>query len=324
MNRGLLYWSGIGLLAVVHMFAIFRSAQSLFYIASLVGLIVVFLLYKKVIMRVVLLDQRVNGILYAVQCLLLLVSLFSKMLWIQLLVFIIFIGIEMTRFILGNQVSTLVQLQNNYEEERTHLNETFRVVRSQRHDFLKHVSAIQFLLEREKQEDASRYLEQLVGTYEETNLAIKGERGIVAGILHKMYKKATQAGIAMVLDVDLPLSTLPIADQKMVALLGNLLSNSIEAAAEWQEQRESQGIITLQFYKRSGLYILICKNHSMPIPNHILDKLYDSYGLTTKKEGHEGLGTKQILDIVKEHQGFLDFQYKDEEFMVKIKIPAIR
>ncbi|WP_456276632.1 sensor histidine kinase [Bacillus sp. AK128] len=324
MSKGLLYWSGIGLLLVLHMHAMFSSVQLLFFIASLMGLLLSFFLYKKIMISIGSLNHWINGVWFAIQFLLVLVSLYSEQFWIQFLLVLIFIGIETTRIIIGNQVSALKQLNNNYEEERTHLNETFRIVRSQRHDFLKHVSAIQFLLEREEQEDARKYLEQLVGTYEETNLAIKGERGIVAGILHKMYKRATQSGISMIYDVDLPLSTLPISDQKMVALLGNLLSNSIEAAAEWQEQRNSQATITLQFYKRSGLHLLICKNNSLPIPTNILDKLYGSFGLTTKKEGHEGLGTKQILDVVKENQGYLDFQYKDEEFAVKIKIPAIR
>lgn len=43
-----------------------------------------------------------------------------------------------------------------------------------------------------------------------------------------------------------------------------------------------------------------------------------------KDAGHEGLGTKLIQDIVKKHDGFLDFIHKDETFTVKIKIPAIQ
>ncbi|RID81382.1 hypothetical protein D1970_21985 [Mesobacillus zeae] len=36
----------------------------------------------------------------------------------------------------------------------------------------------------------------------------------------------------------------------MVKLLGNLLSNSIEAFDDWQKEHKQQAVITLQFYKR--------------------------------------------------------------------------
>ena len=110
----------------------------------------------------------------------------------------------------------------------------------------------------------------------------------------------------------------------MVTLLGNLLSNSLDACEEWQKQTKKNGIITLQFYKRSGLYLFICKNNSLPVPAEVLDQLFKTYGHTTKKGDHQGLGTKMIHEVVKEHQGFLDFVNKDQEFTVKIKIPAIR
>jgi LytT family two-component system sensor histidine kinase NatK len=67
-------------------------------------------------------------------------------------------------------------------------NETFRPVRSERHDFLKHVSAIHYLLENKNNKEAKTYLDDLVDGYEETNLSIKGERGVVAGVLHQMYR----------------------------------------------------------------------------------------------------------------------------------------
>ncbi len=224
----------------------------------------------------------------------------------------------------ANKVASLARSLQQFEEQQNQINETFRIVRSERHDFLKHVSAVHFMLENKQYHEAKTYLDQLVDGYEETNLSIRGERGIVAGVLHQMYRQAQNKGIAVVYDLDLPLSTLPLSDQHIVALLGNLLSNSMDACEEWQSKHHEQALLTLQFYKRSGLYLLTCKNNSLPIPSSILDQLFHSYGNTTKGNGHEGLGTKMMKDIVEEHKGFLDFTYKKEEFLVKIKIPEIR
>ncbi len=113
-------------------------------------------------------------------------------------------------------------------------------------------------------------MDQLVDGYEETNLSIKGERGVVAAILHQMYRQAKSKGLEVIYDLDLPLSTLPISDHDIVTIIGNLLSNSIDASEDWQKVHQQQAQLTLQFYKRSGLYLLICKNSSLPIPTEIL------------------------------------------------------
>lgn len=210
-----------------------------------------------------------------------------------------------------------------YEEERQQLNETFRLVRSERHDFLKHVAALHYLLENREYEDAYRYLKQPVGSYEETNLSIKGERGVVAGILYQIYRRAKALGIDVVYDLNIPLSTLPMSEKEIVIFIGNLLENAIDACEEWQKRTKKQANLILQFYKRSGLFLLTVSNHTCPIPNEILDELFVSAGKTTKGKGHEGLGTKIISDMVKKYDGYLDFEYYKEQFKVKIKIPAI-
>lgn len=242
--------------------------------------------------------------------------------WAALAVLVIIFGILRRRA--SNRLAALSQENRLLKGQIAHLNDTFRIVRSERHDFLKHVSAIHFMLENGSFDEAKRYLDELVDGYEETNLSIKGERGIVAGVLHQTYRQAKAMGIEVVYDFDVPLSTLPLPDAEIVKLVGNLLSNSIEASEDWQKGRKKQAVVTLQFYKRSGLFLLSCKNNSLPIPAPVLDGLFHTYGKTTKDGGHEGLGTKIIKDIVSRHNGFLDFVYKDEEFTVKIKFPAIQ
>lgn len=50
------------------------------------------------------------------------------------------------------------------------------------------------------------------------------------------------------------------------------------------------------------MYLLSSNNSCLPIPNPILDALFEKCGLTTKLGPHEGVGTKIIADIVKKHQ----------------------
>ncbi|MET1032579.1 sensor histidine kinase [Domibacillus tundrae] len=138
------------------------------------------------------------------------------------------------------------------------------------------------MMEREQIDEAKEYMEELIGRYEETNLSIKGETGAVAGLLHHMYRRAQKAGIDIVYDLEVPVSSLPMSDQDIVGLVGNLLSNSIEACEEWQKQRKRRASVTLQFSKRSGLFLLSCTNESLTIPDQILDRLFTKTGVTTK------------------------------------------
>ncbi|WP_456273325.1 sensor histidine kinase [Bacillus sp. AK031] len=327
MKHSIIYWASLAILGVIHLQAIcvILNWQIPIYITCIFVLIPMYFAAKMYVLQIAVLGVKWNGIFYFIQLTLLLIYLaLNKSTYLSILPFLIFIVIEWSRLYIGRKFTHYSKQLHQYEEQNLSFNETFRIVRSERHDFLKHISAIHFLLEKEETNEAKKYLDGLVEGYDETNLSIKGEKGIVAGILNQMYRRAKASKISIVYDLDIPISTLPLSNHDIVGLLGNLLSNSIEACEEWQKHYQKSGFVTVQFYKRGGLYILICSNQSLPIDSDILDHLYTRFGLTTKEDGHEGLGTRQIQDIVNRCQGFLDFVYKDEEFTVKIKIPAIR
>ena len=326
LNLNHLYWGIIAFLGSIHLHAglLTLPVKIPIYLTMIIVIAIVYFLYKKIPLNFTHLRLKWDGTLLIMQILLVLIYFSVQPSWIYLVPLLLFIALEGLHIAWNKQISIFSKRLKQFEDRSSHFNETFRIVRSERHDFLKHVSAIHYLLEHERNQEAKDYLDQLVDGYEETNLSIKGERGVVAGVLHQVYRRAKGSGIEVVYDFDLPLSTLPLSDQEMVTFVGNLLSNSLDACEEWQQQTKKQGIITLQFYKRSGLYIFICKNNSLPIPAEVLDQLFKTYGHTTKKGDHQGLGTKMIHEVVKKHGGFLDFIYKDQEFAVKTKIPAIR
>lgn len=321
-----IYWVVLAVLSIVHMerLSLLLPWNIPIYLTCILVVIGLSYLYKKSIIHISILGIWWNLLMFGMQLPLFVIYAVSKPSWVYLLPAALFIGIELLRLKAAQKLEGLSKENNLLKEQISHLNETFQIVRSERHDFLKHISAIHFMLETGKANEAKFYLDKLVDSYEETNLSIRGERGTVAGVLHQMYRQAKAVGMEVIYDFDLPLSTLPLSDVEMVKLVGNLLSNCIEAGEEWQRERKEQAVITLQFYKRSGLFLLICKNNSLSIPATVLDHLFETYGKTTKESGHEGLGTKIIKDIINKNNGFLDYVYKDEEFTIKIKFPAIQ
>lgn len=208
------------------------------------------------------------------------------------------------------------------EAQQQQFNEVFQAVKKERHDYLKHIAALQFMLENDDMAEANRYLATVVNSYEETNLSIKGERGAVAAVLHEASKQARAQGIALNYRFDVPCSQLSLTDQQLVSLIGNILENAIHAANQWQRQYGTQAFVDMELMKRSGLFILQCSNSTLPLPNQIADALFEREGSTTK-DGHDGLGTMIIADIVKQCNGHLDFIYEKETFTLKLKFPAL-
>lgn len=213
-----------------------------------------------------------------------------------------------------------VQLEVNDKLEA--FNETFQQVRQERHDYLKHVSAIAYLLEKDEIDEAKAYMQPLVKRYEQTNLSIKGEHGAMAAVLYTNYERARSENIAINYLLESPISNLPMQSDAIVQLIGNILENAIDACIDWQHTHSEQAFIELSVRKKSGLYIVTCVNTTVPLPTYIADQLFTKAGVTTKPE-HSGLGTSIIQQIVDEHNGFLDFIAEKQTFTLTCKIPDV-
>jgi len=321
-----LSWSLISLFSAIHLGAFLYAFgwHSAIYILVLMLLAGGFLLVRLGNRQGASFDWRLEVLFWLVQAMIAAAAVMQESEYIRLLFFLLFLLVEVIRAIQVRKLSKFSKEINRLDEEIFRMNETFRTVRSERHDFLKHIAAIHFMLEKEEFKEAGAYLDVLVDGYNETNLSIKGESGAVAATLHQYYLKAQKEGMEIIYDIEVPISSMPVPDKELVGLVGNLLENCVEACLNWKKVNQQHAIITLQLVKRSGLYILTVKNKSLPIPAKILDRLYHQYGLSTKAGNERGYGTKIIADIVKKHQGVLDFVYKEEEFTVKIKLPSIR
>lgn len=207
------------------------------------------------------------------------------------------------------------------EESMVQLNNTFTKVKKERHDFLKHVAAIQYMVESKKTEELYQYTKNLTQNYEKTNLSIKGENGAVAGLLHKYSQRANQSGIQLAYYLDAPISSLPLPNHEIITLVGNILENSMDASEKWQTTHKEKATVQLSLTKKAGLYILTCENDTLPLPTKVVDHLFEHSGLSTKNT--DGLGTLIIKDTVNAHNGYLDFIHKNEKFFLKIKLPAV-
>src|SRR5699024_7396143 len=93
--------------------------------------------------------------------------LFVEPSWIFLIPFILFMMLEMLRIQFAAQIEKLERQVEIFTTEREQMNETFCIVRAERHDFLKHISSLHYMLENSNETEAKSYLNDLVDGYEE-------------------------------------------------------------------------------------------------------------------------------------------------------------
>ncbi|MHA6487906.1 sensor histidine kinase [Bacillus cabrialesii] len=209
---------------------------------------------------------------------------------------------------LSDQIDKLVKAEQ-------HANHMLMDVRSRNHDTMKHMTAIRAA---QSKADTQAYIQNWTDLYSQYDRFLKGENAYVAGVLYDFLEKARASGVKVALNMHTPLSSLPFSPADQVSLVGNLLENALDSAAEAREKGE----IKLETSLRSGLYVLICENSTPGMDPKVLDTLYQSFGRSTKSGGdHEGMGTYIIQKLVKSASGRLDFTYRHPVFRLEIKIP---
>ncbi|KRG13084.1 hypothetical protein ACA29_09735 [Lederbergia galactosidilytica] len=205
------------------------------------------------------------------------------------------------------------EIIKNYEQQTALLYE----LRRQRHDLEKHVFAI--LHAGGSSQNTENYKQEVASRFTALDKVLHNESNLVAGCLYAYSKQAEESHVLLDYQLHQALSGLPLTEYELIALVSNILENAIEAATE-----VSDGRVLFSCRKQSGIFIIICRNDTLPIQERILERMYTPKAESSKTGTHEGFGTQEIQRIVKKHQGILDFSFIKDQFTLKIKLPDVR
>lgn len=202
-----------------------------------------------------------------------------------------------------------LMMQNQYQRSQLEfMNQAVEQSREQRHDFLRHISMISYMIGQKKEQQVSEYLEEIQGNMAKKQQYVDTGNFVLDGILNYKIQEAAVAGIRIEADVKIP-EELELSIYDMNIILTNLLDNSMEAVKGVRE-------------KRIGIYIAYNKNRlQIKIDNvfegeRIKEK---GYYVTTKvdREGH-GYGLKNVAKIVKKYDGIFEIREEGDRFTVEI------
>ena len=171
-------------------------------------------------------------------------------------------------------------------------------LRSQRHDFMNHLQVVYGLMEMDEYDDAKDYIEKVFNDIQKVNKILKTSNSAVNALLEAKVLYSEKRGIETKVNVSSQLKDIKIPGWELCRVLGNLIDNAIFAL----QQKEGQGVITIDIFEDLKQYGFRIKDNGPEIPKDIIDRIFEA-GFTTKGEKGEGMGLAITREILAKYGG---------------------
>lgn len=181
------------------------------------------------------------------------------------------------------------------------------------HDAKRHVRALESLIQSDHLAEAQQYKESLFQKLNELQPSIHCDNPLLSAILNHVFLKAEQRHIALKMDLQGEEQLSMLAGVDLTTIASNLLDNAVDAVSELpEEQRYIHFAVAFQM----GEIMIHVEN---PTKN---DLKREGNTVVSTKEGHFGLGLKNVEMVVKKYKGDFKIHVKDGNFVVAITIPT--
>ena len=184
-------------------------------------------------------------------------------------------------------------------------------LRSYRQEMNHHIAALSALLENGQTDDARALLEEISAAPAPAEQAVRSGNAVVDAILNQKAAACREHGIEFTADVLLT-ESMPLSDTEFTSLLGNLLSNAMEAAVQCQ-----QPFIRVNIYPDRDYLCVDVVNSADS------DRLCANPELNTAKQDPQlhGIGLRVVRAIADQHNGTALFDTgKAGQFSAKVLI----
>ena len=181
------------------------------------------------------------------------------------------------------------------------------------HDAKRHVRALESLIQSDHLAEAQQYKESLFQKLNELQPSIQCDNPLLSAILNHVFLKAEQRHITLKMDLQGEEQLSMLAGVDLTTIVSNLLDNAVDAVSELpEEQRYIHFAVAFQM----GEIMIHVEN---PTKN---DLKREGNTIVSTKEGHLGLGLKNVEMVVEKYKGNFKTDVKDGTFIAAITIPT--
>lgn len=220
-----------------------------------------------------------------------------------------------TLFIIKN-----IENQAKYQAKtlllKSHLNQVENILKNteiQRHEYSRHMQTIQALIELNRIETAKKYINGITSQYWSNNILFHNDQPAISALINSKNSVAQINNIDFAVAVKCDLSDISMPVWDLCSVLGNLLDNALEAAANDPEPR-----VGIEFKYEDGFYAIYIINNGSRIsePSRIFEA-----GFTTKGSEGRGYGLYIVQKLVNQHKGTIDIINKLKTTII-LKLPG--
>jgi sensor histidine kinase regulating citrate/malate metabolism len=235
-----------------------------------------------------------------------------KIEWIVIISLVIVIGILTVYLYKLKQTIELHKIQekelDNYAIE---VETIYRQMRGIRHDYRNHLHVMNSLTGEKKIDELDTYIKQLNNELNQVDTIIQTGNTMVDAIVNTKLTIAKNEGVECIATAIAP-KELEIEHIDLAIILGNLLSNAIEATTK-HIQKNGENFIRLYIAPMKGnLYI--------SVTNTMKENPKPSF-LSLKRVNKQGYGLSRIDQSVEKYQGIVNRKWEDGVFATEVTLP---
>jgi len=200
------------------------------------------------------------------------------------------------KLILFKNERVQVFLDKQYQKE---LLSFFSMIRSQRHDFNFHLSAINGMIQKKEYAACQTYIEEIVKSATAINDLLPLHHPATAAMLSTFKEQAAAKGIAIEFIIMNDLRKCPCSVYEINKVIGNLIQNAIDEVAQLPNRDQP---IYVELNAEKDQLSLVVTNEIRLKGDRLADLFQVGY---STKEQHEGLGLPAVKKIVEKYHGVI-------------------
>ncbi len=204
----------------------------------------------------------------------------------------------------------LLKQQNNYYHKQFEImDNSYKNLKSVRHDIKNHLSILESYIHKNDAEKAINYIQNILNSsYGEQELARSGNFDFDS-ILNYKLQNAKSNGIEAIIEAKIP-QKINIESFDIAIVIGNLLDNAFEAVSKLNNDKKINVRIN---YRKNTLYIHVNNTFDGTV-------FYEDNKLlsTHKDKENHGIGLKNIEKAIKKYNGTMEINHTNNNFMVDI------
>lgn len=206
----------------------------------------------------------------------------------------------------------LIQQNNYYEKQFELMQSSEKAMRSMRHDWINHISAMKELLLVNNKEVLQQYLDEAEKKIKQHSKQVDSGSLILDSILNFKLREATQNNIKTNVDVKVP-DKLNIASFDLTVILGNLLDNAIQASMMIESQDR---LVKINIMYKIGILTITIEN------NFNGDIICNGKNIVTSKKEKEnhGYGIMNVKKVVEKYNGIFKTEHSDKIFAATVML----